>query len=126
MNDEERKRLAETRRLIFTNLANGVPVEGVMEGFHLSEKEVLDHFRFVARKIWGYRFERAQPYIKCETPNDAYHQRRALTYSLDRCGDTYLTSDHRLHNEKTAIMDPSNRGEADDMIEHVAARSEGR
>jgi hypothetical protein len=119
--EEERKHLADVRRLIFVNLANGVQVPDVMVAYRLSEKEVLDHFRFVSRKIWGYRFERGLPYIRCETPQDAFHQRRALFHSLDRCGDTYLTSDHRLSREQTQEISDT-PGVADEMVEYYSQK----
>jgi len=116
MTDAERQRLAETRRLIFKNLANGVVVEKVMAAFGLSEKEVLDHFRFVARKIWGYRFERGMPYIKVETPADARCQVAPLLHTLKRIGPVSLTSDHKFSHE---VVVPIDGGEAKDRIEYL-------
>lgn len=57
----------ERRRLVFTNLANGLPVERVMEAFRLSEAEVMADFEFVCTKVRSYRFERAMPVVPCDS-----------------------------------------------------------
>lgn len=96
MTDEERARLAETRRLIFQNLCNGVSVQQAMGAFQLSEKEVRDHFAFVARKIVEYRFRRTLPWIKCGTIGEAIANRVALFKVLANLGAVYLTSDFKI------------------------------
>lgn len=55
------------RRLIFQNLANGVPIAIVARDFHKQPFEVMDDFRFVVSKIKSYGFVRVMPYIPCET-----------------------------------------------------------
>jgi hypothetical protein len=67
------------RRLIFQNLANGVPPERVAQAFHRSSvKELMDDFRYVANKIKGYMFARTMPFIPFETPAEAKRHRLQL------------------------------------------------
>ena len=64
--------LATERKLIFTNLLNGVPIEQVAQNFHRqTEKEVMEDFRFVVLKIKCYAFQRVMPYIPMETVAEA-------------------------------------------------------
>ena len=64
--------LAEERKLIFTNLLNGVPVANVAQAFHRdSVAAVMDDFKFVALKIKGYMFARAMPFIPLDTVAEA-------------------------------------------------------
>ena len=58
----------DERALIFQNLLNGVPVWRVAQEFHKSsEREVIDIFNFVLRKIRSYQFERKRPPVLAET-----------------------------------------------------------
>lgn len=75
----------ERRRLVFTNLVNGLPVARVMEAFKLSEKEVLVDFAFVSLKLRSYRFERAMPILKCSTIAEARDYRLDCLWTLQRC-----------------------------------------
>lgn len=61
----------ERRRLVFTNLCNGVPVHSLMESLRLSEKDVMRDFNFVVMKLRSYRFERAMPLLFIKTIDDA-------------------------------------------------------
>jgi len=64
--------LAEERKLIFTNLLNGVPVANVAQAFHrATEAAVMDDFKYVALKIKGYMFARAMPFIPLDTVAEA-------------------------------------------------------
>lgn len=76
---------AQRRRLVFTNLVNGVRMPDVMAAFKLSEKEVLADYAFVARKIGSYRFERILPILKCDTPAEARQQIVGVFWTLARC-----------------------------------------
>lgn len=75
----------ERRKLVFTNLCNGVSVPRVMEAMRLSEKEVMDDFKFVITKIRSYRFERSQPLIACGSVEDARTNRVQLLQTMIRC-----------------------------------------
>lgn len=74
----------ERRKLVFANLANGVPLPHVMEAFHLSELEVMADFRFIAGKIRSYRFERIMPPIPCDTIAEARADHVELLHTLAR------------------------------------------
>jgi hypothetical protein len=52
----ENESLGCDRRLIFENVANGVPIETIMATFLRSRLEVQKEVEFVARKITEYRF----------------------------------------------------------------------
>lgn len=74
----------ERRRLVITNLVNGVPVEQVMAALHLSEKDVLADFKFVTDKVRSYVFERAMPLIPCGTIPEARNNRVAVLWAVAR------------------------------------------
>lgn len=86
------ERLGEDRRLIFENVANGVPIQQVMNVFRRSEKEVMDEVQFVGKKIAEYRFRRHQPPLSYTTLNEIFINRRALLDTLRRLGDVYLST----------------------------------
>lgn len=86
------ERLGEDRRLIFENVANGVPIQQVMSVFRRSEKEVMDEVQFVSKKLAEYRFRRHQPPLSCDTLNDISFNRRPLLETLRRLGDVYLST----------------------------------
>lgn len=72
------------RRLVYTNLLNGISVEQVMDALHLSEREVLEAFRFVAVKIRSYKFERQLPPVPGETIDIARANRLDLLLTLSK------------------------------------------
>jgi hypothetical protein len=98
------EQLGEERRLVFTNVANGVPIQQVMSAFRKSEKEVMDDVRFVAKKITEYRFSRRAkptekeplgrpcplPPLGCSTLAEITWNRLALLETLGRLSDIYL------------------------------------
>ena len=86
------ERLGEDRRLIFENVANGVPIQQVMSAFRRSEKEVMDDIAFVGKKIAEYRFRRHQPPLSCGTLREISFNRAALLDTLRRLGDVYLST----------------------------------
>lgn len=64
------------KKLIFQNLVNGVPPDRVAQAFRRRNiKEVMEDFLYVANKIRSYRFIRMMPYLPCETPAEARHNR---------------------------------------------------
>lgn len=83
MSDDRRVK-ADERKLIFQNLVMGAPMPEIMKAFRKSEKEVMDVFHFVARKINSYRFERMQTFVRCETIRHAQQNPALLLYTLER------------------------------------------
>ena len=93
MTDEERRAKGRTRRLVFQNIANGVPVEQIRESLHLSDLEIEQAQAFVARKITENRTLRRQPTIPCSTVREIRFHRRALLGVLSLIGDIDLSTD---------------------------------
>ena len=83
----------EERRLIFQNVANGVPVEKIMVAFLRSEKEVWDDVEFVGRKIREYRFRRHLPPLEHQGIRAIRLNRKALLETLSKLGAEYMISD---------------------------------
>ena len=97
--------LGSERRLIFENVANGVPIETIMATFRRSRLEVQQDVEFVAKKITEYRFRRltdgptkkgapatARPLVPCSTYADIRLHRVNLLETLSKLGDRYLSS----------------------------------
>lgn len=74
----------ERRKLVFQNLCLGHPVPTVMAALHLSEKEVMADFNFVAAKIRSYRFERQMPVLDVSTIPLARNRRVDALLTLSR------------------------------------------
>jgi len=74
----------ERRKLVFTNLANGLPVERIMAAMRMSEAEVLADFNFVCRKLRSYKFERQMPPTPCSTVAEVRANRVDLLFTLTR------------------------------------------
>lgn len=123
MTEAERARLAEARRLIFKNLAKEVPVAKVAGAFRMSEKEVTDHFQFVARAIKEYRFRRALIFHKLDTPRDAITGNRVFIDTLSKLGPMVLTSDHKLSQIVTTTISDA---VASGKVAEIEARQAGR
>lgn len=81
---DNRRVNADERKLIFQNLVMGAPMPEIMKAFRKSEKEVMDVFTFVSRKINSYRFERMQPFVRCDTIRHAQQNPALLLYTLER------------------------------------------
>ena len=92
MTEDERRALGRTRRLVFQNIANGVPVEQIRESLRLSALEVEQAQAFVARKITENRTLRRQPTIPCGTLAEIRYNRRALLGVLSLIGDLDLST----------------------------------
>ena len=76
---------ATERKLIFGNLLNGVAPAQVAQAFHkASEKEVMQDFAYVALKIKCYAFQRAMPYIPCDTVAEAMQNKILILGILDK------------------------------------------
>lgn len=83
----------ERRRMVFENVANGVPMDQVRSAFKLSQTEIDKDLRFVARKIREYRFRRRMPPLACDGVHDIRWNRVALLETLAKLGPEYLESD---------------------------------
>lgn len=102
MTPEERRALGQTRRLVFQNVANGVPVERIRETLRVSELEVDQAVRFVSRKITEYLVIERQPPIPCESVTAIRFHRRKLLGVLARIGDLNLSS--QLYLSKVLVQ----------------------
>lgn len=132
MNDQPRvntnsagieSRRSDVRRLVFANLAKGVPVKHVMEAFKLSEKEVLDIFDFVSKKIRSYRFERAEPFAACDTINAAMKNAAIVLLTLEKLN---LATDPKFSKVETAIFDPFAQGMSDGEMKLAEMKMRGK
>lgn len=93
MTEDERRALGLSRRLVFQNVANGVPVERVMADMRLSEREVGQALRFVGRKVTEYLVLRRQPPVACEDVRAIRINRRQLLAVLVKIGDLDLSTE---------------------------------
>lgn len=76
---------ATERKLIFINLLNGVSPEQVARDFHKNTiAEIMEDFRFVALKLKSYGFQRAMPYIHCDTIDEARQSKLTLLVLLEK------------------------------------------
>ena len=81
------------RRLVFENIANGVPIPQIMEALKLSELEVDNAHKFVARKIIQNRVALRQAPIDCHDLRMIRFNRRPLLAVLARIGNLDLSTD---------------------------------
>ena len=102
---DPRLKRGEERRLIFTNIANGVLMEKVMAAFSRSEKEVWDEVEFVGRKIREYRFRRHLPPLEHQGIRAIRLNRKALLETLSKLGPEYMISDLILPNITVQNLD---------------------
>ncbi len=93
MTEEERRALGMKRRLAFQNIANGLPVEQIMEALKLSELEVEQARRFVAKKITQHLVQRRQAPIECYDVKTIRWNRKLLLGVLARIGNLDLSTE---------------------------------
>jgi len=105
MTEDERRALGATRRLVFQNLANGVPAAHVRENLRLSDLEIEQARAFVSRKITEYLMLRRQPPIPCQTMGEIRWNRAPLQAVLARIGDIDLSTDLILSRILVQAMD---------------------
>lgn len=105
MTEDERRRLGQSRRFAFENLANGVPEAKICEDLKLSAAELEQARRFVARKITEHLFLRRQPPIACDSLRWIRWNRVKLLAVLGRIGDLDLSSDLILSRLTVQAMD---------------------
>lgn len=85
--------LGRERRLIFENLANGVPIERIMAAFRRSEAEVWKDVEFVGRKIREARFRTQMPPVETQGIKAIRFNRKVLLETLRQLTDQYLATD---------------------------------
>jgi hypothetical protein len=73
----------DVRKLVYANVACGVPPEKVAHDLGITEEAAKDAFDEVALKLAGHQVFEAMPYTACQTPPDAQQNRRALLPLLE-------------------------------------------
>lgn len=106
--ENERLRRGQERRLIFENVANGVPIERIMAAFRRSEAEVWREVEFVGRKIREARFRTRMPPIDHQGMKAIRFNRLALLETLRQLSDDYLSSDLILPRIGVELLDSEN------------------
>ena len=105
MDDADRRALGEKRKLIFSNVANGVPDENIMAAFKISREELLRETDFVTRKIREYRFRRGLPPLPCDTLAEIRYNHLALLETVSKLGPMALSSSLIIPNVKVQKLD---------------------
>lgn len=123
MTETDLRTLGQTRRLIFENVANGVPMEQVRVAFRRSQVEVDSDLRFVASKIREARFRTQMPPIACDEVAEIRLNRFALLETLRQLSDDYLASG--LVIPKIGVQAIDSPGLLRDAAQHVHARTRG-
>lgn len=93
----EIERRGQRRRLIFTNVANGVPLTAIRRALKATDEEITREAMFVARKINEYRFRRlsdgsdhARAVLNIQTLADIRAKRLNLFETLNKIGNVTL------------------------------------
>ncbi len=68
----------DERKLIFSNLLNGVPLDTVAQVFHKTCADVQADFNYIVQKIKNYCFLNAVPAIHCESIEQARKVRHSI------------------------------------------------
>ena len=68
----------QDRKLIFSNLLNGVEMQDICSAFHLEEKEVNAVYDLIIERIKLCRFKSQMPFMKLDTLDDAKKNRLEL------------------------------------------------
>lgn len=116
MTEDERKALGLRRRLAFQNLANGVPEERIRTNLRLSELELEQAQKFVAKKITEYLVLRRQPPIPCGDLREIRWNRQSLLGVLAKIGDLDLSTELTLSRITVQSIDHP------EMVAGAAAR----
>ncbi|CAN5577423.1 hypothetical protein BH10PSE14_BH10PSE14_06770 [soil metagenome] len=93
MTEDERRARGQTRRLVFENMCNGVPDEKLREDFCLSQLELDQVRRFVAKKITEYLVLRRQPPVDCGDHRAIRWNRKRIIAILANLGDVDLSTE---------------------------------
>lgn len=114
---------AEERRMIFTNVANGVPMEQIRATFLVSDEDIMRVVDFVGSKIREYRFRRRLPPLLCDTIKEIRWNRPALLENLGKLGPEYLASE--LVIPKIAVQGISGENELREAARETRVRING-
>lgn len=90
---DDRLKRGEERRLIFENVANGVPMEKIKAAFRRSEEEVWREVEFVGRKIREARFRTRMPPLEVQGIKAILWNRKPLLETLRQLSNDYLSTD---------------------------------
>ena len=66
------------KKLVYSNLANGVSVEAVSAAFEISPQAVTATFKEVGLQLAGHMVHEATPYVPCQTVEAARANRVKL------------------------------------------------
>ena len=124
MEAETLEKLGQDRRLIFENVANGVPMDQVRRAFRRSQTDVDRELRFVARKIKEARFRTYMPPLACDDVRDMRWNRFALLDTLRQVSDAFLGTDLTLPNIGVQTLD--SEATLRDARDHFRAKMSGR
>lgn len=113
----------ERRRLVFTNLANGVPVHRIMEAFQLSERDVMADFEFVAQKWRSYRFERIMSPIPCDTIAQLQANKVEAIYALSRLNLNTLPKFSKISQLPFTVEPDGRMSEAERVMLELRTRA---
>ncbi|WP_207000744.1 hypothetical protein [Trinickia mobilis] len=73
----------DLRKLVYQNVACGVPPEKVARDLGISEEHAKDMFDEVGLKLAGHQVFEAMPYLACQKPIDALQNRKTLLPILE-------------------------------------------
>jgi hypothetical protein len=121
--EAERLKLGADRRLIFENVANGVPMDQVRSAFRRSQDEIDRELAFVARKIREARFRTRMPPLACDAHKDIRWNRRALLDTLRQLSDAYLSSELLL--PRIGVQTVNTPGELREAAQHASLSVRG-
>jgi len=115
--------LGQQRRLIFANVANGVPMPQIMAAFRLSEAEVWREVEFVGRKIREARHLTRMPPVETRGHQAIRRNRLVLLETLRQLGNAYLSTSLLIRN--IGVQDLDSQAVIKEAAEHVKARVTG-
>lgn len=105
MPEDERRALGLSRRLVFENQCNGVPDEKIGADLRMSQLEIDQARRYVAKKIAEYLVLRRQPPVACDDLRAMRWNRRRALAVLANIGDIDLSTDLILSKLTTQALD---------------------
>lgn len=68
----------EERKIIFSNLLNGVPLGNVCKAFNKSESEIQADFKYIMQKVKNYCFLNGVPTIVGDSVEECRKQRHSI------------------------------------------------
>jgi hypothetical protein len=74
----------DVRKLVYSNIACGVPPEKVAQALGITDEQAKDAFDEVGRKIAWVQVKDAMPYILCQSVEHAQQNRKSLLPLLDK------------------------------------------